>query len=1100
MNMNLEKCITKSVVLGVGKMLRHEIIRKQFLWGISVLSAYMKYNKTKHYKDINIFSEGFAKELLNILYEYDLSVTENEDCFCYDLISESKQIVIKILIEATDEAIRQVIEALSNQIKLTLNRKLLLQNKIEDTNKIIEDLNSTISYLKNQLNLITNTQKHNKRREINEEIERLESTRAENKQKVEYLDKLLNDIEDIRGYNFIFFSFISNEYIDSDIGNSFDELIYKLPIILDKSILSINKIEKDVNNMLLENASFASRLSELMKSNPKIFFERECEILENSKITEIIKEYSKNFCSTLFLHKYNDEHKVTLENLFVEPTLSHITNDEVESNSKNNNGIVTLLDEFLWDSKRDRILFLDGDAAIGKTSMISWLCYHYLKMDDIGKAIFLNEELICVRLRELSITNDFNEQSVLSYLGFDDKETFNSNHETALIVLEGADELGIINNFSVEQFILKIRHTFNTQKIIVTSRPKYINMHEISTGMQPFSYQHFSIDHFSAEKRTEWMRNYESKDKCNQSIAPNTKKYINELTETEAAGVADTPLALYLLVSCNMTNELRNNKWSLYYGIFHNAIRNVPYNEVFSSNVPTTFHKAFKETTFADDVYMTVEEIAYCMFSNIDTERFYITWKELDKITSKMSNSSMHSSAIRKCCVLSAYWKENTGNGALEFYHNNIRDFFMCEYIYRKFSQIDLFDDTENSIHKFILLACEIFQYGKIAKSTWEQTFTFLYYKLHSRSCDIYARDIIDNKRKGTELYEKILKTSLYGNDIWKYNFQRSYYHSVKTTFHNYLIFLRIWLSPITPVPLELNSRSFEEGFWSYNEVLNDWKTVYSDCIEVSKREHISFASYTRYKDVNFAGKYLSNSCFEGSEFVGVTFQSSNLSKSNFSNSRLTEVDFSYSDLSDASFKGATITNTDFSDSLIAKADFTQSNIKDSKLPKNTTALYELNFEDATVSNCTLKSMDLKNVCLSGVSFFLCKFNRVKFPKSLRNVKFIDCVIENCSLYDCDRLVFEGEKSVINETRFYGEYSSILFKNVILCSSDWTNSTLNGVIFENSKIKDLSLRGSKVLNAKYDGCTVNGTVDAYKAVISADILKEIECLNNNIIM
>ena len=71
---------------------------------------------------------------------------------------------------------------------------------------------------------------------------------------------------------------------------------------------------------------------------------------------------------------------------------------------------------------------------------------------------------------------------------------------------------------------------------------------------------------------------------------------------------------------------------------------------------------------------------------------------------------------------------------------------------------------------------------------------------------------------------------------------------------------------------------------------------------------------------------------------------------------------------------------------------------------------------------------------------------------------------------------------------------------MILCSSDWTNSTLNGVIFENSKIKDLSLRGSKVLNAKYDGCTVNGTVDAYKAVISADILKEIECLNNNIIM
>ena len=348
-------------------MLRHEIIRKQFSWGISVLSAYMRYNTTKHYKDINILSEGFAKELFNILYEYDLSVTKNEDCFCYDLISESKHIVIKILIEATDEAVRHVLEAISNQIKSTLNRELILQNKIKDTNKIIEDLNSTISHLKNELSLITNSQKQIRIREINEEIERLESARTENKQKVEYLGKLLNGIEDIRGYNFIIFSFISNEYTDGDIGNTLDELIHKLPIIFDKSILSVNKIENDVNNMLLEDESFAPRLCELMESNPKIFIERECEILENSKITEIIKEYSKNFCSTLFLHKYDDEHKVTLENLFVEPTLSRITNDEVESNSKNNNAIVTLLDEFLWDSKRDRVtreVIVTGQALI----------------------------------------------------------------------------------------------------------------------------------------------------------------------------------------------------------------------------------------------------------------------------------------------------------------------------------------------------------------------------------------------------------------------------------------------------------------------------------------------------------------------------------------------------------------------------------------------------------------------------------------------------------------------------------------------------------------------------------------------------------------
>ena len=74
-------------------MIRRENIIKRFTMGISVLTAYIHYMGSLNMHDINISSEQFICDLLNILYNVDLKNANNNSFnnVGYDLISETKR-------------------------------------------------------------------------------------------------------------------------------------------------------------------------------------------------------------------------------------------------------------------------------------------------------------------------------------------------------------------------------------------------------------------------------------------------------------------------------------------------------------------------------------------------------------------------------------------------------------------------------------------------------------------------------------------------------------------------------------------------------------------------------------------------------------------------------------------------------------------------------------------------------------------------------------------------------------------------------------------------------------------------------------------------
>lgn len=147
-------------------MLHHEEIVKQFSWGISILTAYLHYNNKINYTDINILSEGFVCDLLNILYDLELSNAKRQNEPGYDLINKKKKVIVQVSTTCTPKKVSHTFSSLAN----TMKQRKLLEIKYEKLDKRKSDLNQ--QYIKRERDSL--------------------------KQKI-------SNIVDIRGYKVIFF-------------------------------------------------------------------------------------------------------------------------------------------------------------------------------------------------------------------------------------------------------------------------------------------------------------------------------------------------------------------------------------------------------------------------------------------------------------------------------------------------------------------------------------------------------------------------------------------------------------------------------------------------------------------------------------------------------------------------------------------------------------------------------------------------------------------------------------------------------------------------------------------------------------------------------
>ena len=650
--------------------------------------------------------------------------------------------------------------------------------------------------------------------------------------------------------------------------------------------------------------------------------------------------YVDSFCETLFLHKGKINSKVNLSNLFVEQKYLEITTNGV---SKPKNDLISRVGKFFNDDIK-QVLLIEGDAGNGKSSLIGFLNYHYKKGD---LSLFSDHSLVTIRLRDLDrrmISESKNiSDAILSYMRINNFEVFDTLFSNPVLILDGFDELCMIDNITnYERLIYDLWHRLSKNtKILITSRPKYLSIQNLDLPIRSIF-----LCHFDREKRIAWINNFISKDCCNEVIDKKIRQYVEKIDESEAIGICDTPMSLYMLVSKKIDDNALNNIWELYHQIFYNELSETEYNKMFHNPQRDYFHRI---SEYRDLLYQITEEIAYDMYCS-NNNKFVISAKELEKIVKRVldSNETYDNNTIRelteKCYALCNYWKVDSGDGVVEFYHNNIRDFFLCEKIYREMNTLysDYQNDTKLLSHHLRELFEKSFNYG---------LFDTMVCKF------ILLRAIYDKKdgKRDLPYYEKKNPCLPY-----VFGFMLSNLSDMVFQGNNPIQIIINLLSTVAQVYRHIYEPYLGKDdkiiWWNNVYQVNEngvlqyvFKYVFSQVpVTLDYDEALTMASKSNFRGVDLQNCDLRNIGFQGSDFTGA----------NFSNAILVGCDFTEATLEGTDFSNANMSYTCMKNADLSASKFIGTQLQGAMLPNEQSSL------DQATQIKELKNLEIKGLII----------------------------------------------------------------------------------------------------------------------------------------
>ena len=446
---------------------------------------------------------------------------------------------------------------------------------------------------------------------------------------------------------------------------------------------------------------------------------------EQTKQNRDYYDYVKSFGSVLFLHKGEGRQAITLKDTYVQPSYRFAARNFVKAMDAD---FMEMLQKF-GEQKENRVMIIEGDAGVGKSSLISHLCYQNEKLlQQKENGIWKDKSVYCVRLRNLTTNKEFMEvpvQEILKELGLSPQTELGNKD---IVLLDGFDELCMMDGMTefAEHILSQIIREFSGVHIVITTRPKFIDMTKLKQQGLGTGVVYILLNHFDSVKREEWIQKY--RQICGKEDYPKLER-IRMINDEASDGICDTPLALYMLAAGKITDDAWNNPWVLYHQIFREELSNTEYNKLFS---PTVFTHSISR--YNDVLYRISAEISYRMYRT-GNKKLYVLQEEIEEIIDGMRlETSRTEQLIKRCYALCNYWKNDGKRGMAEFYHNNIRDFFLCEKIffelenmYRDFKPEYMQNECklEEAIKKFIISFSRLYIFSDFSDKVSE----FIFYR-----------------------------------------------------------------------------------------------------------------------------------------------------------------------------------------------------------------------------------------------------------------------------------------------------------------------------------------------------------------------------------
>lgn len=375
-------------------------------------------------------------------------------------------------------------------------------------------------------------------------------------------------------------------------------------------------------------------------------------------------DYRKKWNERCCLHKNESQPLVTLEKIFVMP--------EVQV-GKERLKVGDCVKDFL-ENDTQHILLLLGHGGYGKTSFVARMAARTNEYTDRPLHIF--------RLREFADT-DANEL----YKRIAEMAKLENN---AVLVFDGLDELCMVGGGDEEKksldliyHLTKFWRDCTSRKIIVTSRPQYVNARLVrmdlegntSPGLDKPVLLSYEYAVFADHQRTELADKLERADSSlkNSVGCQHVRAYSGEKDDP----IYGSPFLLYLICAGRgITEECFSNRWLLFRTVFHD----INIKPAYRGTTPTQQEEFARKAENAKKLYRITSRLAYEIYKT-GYEKQYFQKEEVRKVIEEMYGvTSDLIDKLESCYALCAYFKQ-TENGAVEFAHNHVCDFFLCEYI-----------------------------------------------------------------------------------------------------------------------------------------------------------------------------------------------------------------------------------------------------------------------------------------------------------------------------------------------------------------------------------------------------------------------------------
>lgn len=633
---------------------------------------------------------------------------------------------------------------------------------------------------------------------------------------------------------------------------------------------------------------------------------------------EVNKRYRDAYDDVLFLHKdvvdkpnYN---KVTLNRLFVMPKYRVLHGDK-------NNIKGTDLQEFIShfsSNMAESILLIEGDAGMGKSSLCS-------RLNVYAGDIFEKRPVVTVRLRDLDIAECKERGLAKAICGYFKVEKFRElveQYPQMVLLLDGFDELCLINNTTEpEKLLVDFEEVVENSKIkvIITSRPNYIS------GDLSINHMRICLEHYGKREREEWLKKFEDKNVtkeneggCGQTVDSSIRNYILQNDD-----ICDTPFMIYLIASGNPKDMYLDIEWSVLYQTFHENTLLTRYNETYPDNGSTTRHPINNQ--YKEAIYRVNEEIAYRLHC-ASNGKYNINSGELTEIITKiaetepiLSNESGRN-IVKRSYALCTYWRVNSDDGSIEFYHNKIRDFFLCEKIYREINDIFSCDikSDEKMLEEAIKRLCALFRHGKINETVWKYIKERTKYKRRKESGEKEYPFVVRKNQNFTAVIEKMLTDSGIVFNILK---------NARNPIRRFCGIFGEIIKSYLFAESELLLRYKGEHSVLWNDVVRvNGIGLLEDIARIGVFYHFNL-SYTNLNSVVMPRADLRNVNFEGAYL-----QKANLRETDLRNAHLTWVHLEHADLSGAHLNGAYILTAHLNGAILCKADFRGANLQGADL------------------------------------------------------------------------------------------------------------------------------------------------------------------------